>query len=160
MSDLAEIGRLIGKGLKSDAPSVNVHVPNVSVTVDAEPLAKAISDGANASSERLSETVLKLGGILSKAVVDAYSMHEPIEFSSELASAFVKFGEKIDGIIVAIEDKNIVEAGFDTVALELSKCRLAIEQNTKAIVDQTVVMKMSKHVKYDGKDRIEMVELA
>jgi hypothetical protein len=156
-ADLAELGRMIGKALavrQSEPPSVNVHVPPVSVSVDALPLAEAIQAGHHQNATALEG----LGRLLTDAVCKSIGNAVALVPEADLSGV----EEQLSRLAAAIEAH-----GHEDIVTAVADVKSAIAENTKAVLDlvkavseQNKIMTKSKTVSYDAQGRVVRVEVA
>ena len=153
---LDEIGRMIGKALadRQDAPSVNVHVPRVEVSVDPMPLAEAVQAGHQQNVKALAG----IGDLLTKAVAEAIIDGAALVPQADLSGLEHKMAMVVDAI-AAHNNTAMVEA--------LEALAAAVASNTRAVNElvaetqvQNRILKMPKTMTYDAQGRVSRIEVA
>lgn len=155
--DMKAFGRLLGEVIakKDTSPSVNVHVPSVEVSVDADPLAAAMREGAqenaNAILGAIQLLVSSVGEKLGESVV---AMAGEIPGQADLTGVE-------DGLLAltnALSDETAI-AGLDTIVRAIDAQTRAIDALAKAQDRNTAAIRADRTPSYDSDGRISKIKV-
>jgi len=153
---LDEIGRMIGKALadRQAAPSVNVHVPRVEVSVDPLPLAEAVNSGNALNVEALTG----IGDLLTKAVADAIIDGAALVPTADLSGVEHKMALVADAI--AAQSSDAMVNALSALSLAVASNTQAIEELVAQTQEQNRILRLPKTITYDAQGRVTRVEVA
>jgi hypothetical protein len=154
-ADMEQIGALLGKALaRPDVPPhVNVHVPEVKVTVDAAPLADAIQSGHDLNTKALESVGGMFAETMCKAVDVAIREMAPTDFSG----LELKLSEMADAITGA--DGKMIAAAIGKLSQEISRNTDSAARLLAEMKEQTRIMLRPKVIDYDDQGRITLVRV-
>lgn len=153
---MEQIGALLGKALaRPDVPPhVNVHVPEVMVTVDAVPLADALRAGHDINAKALEGVGGMFADVMCKAVDLAIREMAPTDFTG----LELKLAEMAD--VIAGADGRMIAAAIGGLAQEVARNTAASAQLVAEMKQQTSIMLRPKVITYDAEGRVTSVRVA
>jgi hypothetical protein len=155
-ADMEQIGALLGKALSRPdvPPHVNVHVPEVKVTVDAVPLAEAVRAGHDLNSKALESVGGMFAETMCKAVDIAIREMAPTDFTG----LELKLAEMAD--VLAGADGRLIAVAIGNLTQEIVRNTTVSAQLLAEMKEQTRIMLRPKTIGYDDEGRITSVRLA
>lgn len=155
-ADMEQIGALLGKALSRPdvPPHVNVHVPEVKVTVDAAPLADAVRAGHDLNSKALESVGGMFAETMCKAVDVAIREMAPTDFTG----LELKLAEMAD--VLAGADGAMIATAISNLAQEIVRNTSVSAQLLAEMKEQTRIILRPKLIDYDDQGRIISVRVA
>ncbi len=153
---MEQIGALLGKALSRPdvPPHVNVHVPEVKVTVDAVPLAEAVRAGHDLNAKALES----VGGIFAETMCKAVDIAIREMAPTDFTGLELKLAEMAD--VLAGADGRLIAVAIGNLTQEIARNTIASAQLLAEMKEQTRIMLRPKTIGYDDEGRITSVRLA